>query len=352
MNLYLEEVLQKIENSIYSKPGYNIDQLCWDIQDINDFSEKCAEKIDMPTVVIPILCDIKFEWEKKMQAARFSSYYLQNADKFENIKAIFHDDDSKNLLEWLIKRNLAYMICGDIAKRILDMPKGVIQIKERDFINNFQNIYQIENMKIYTCETEIYDTWIREQYLLKGICEPEKGDIVISVGAFYGETSIWFSKMVGTTGMVYAFEAVAKNAWVADCNCKRNKIQNVIVENICLWSSCRKIFIQPQGAASCVSYENSGILSEAITLDVYCCKNGIEKVDFIKMDIEGAEYEVLCGAEQTIKRNKPKLAICVYHSAEDFIIVPQKIKEFVPEYKLFLSHKREDLMETVVFAVI
>jgi glycosyltransferase involved in cell wall biosynthesis len=59
-------------------------------------------------------------------------------------------------------------------------------------------------------------------------------------------------------------------------------------------------------------------------------------ITFIKMDIEGAELQALIGAECTIIRNKPKLAICIYHSDEDMLRLAQWIHEKVPEYKLFV----------------
>ncbi|NPA60305.1 MAG: FkbM family methyltransferase, partial [Epsilonproteobacteria bacterium] len=48
-----------------------------------------------------------------------------------------------------------------------------------------------------------------------------------------------------------------------------------------------------------------------------------ERVDYIKMDIEGAEQDAIDGAKQSIKKYKPILAICIYHKAEDWYKIPQ-----------------------------
>jgi FkbM family methyltransferase len=53
----------------------------------------------------------------------------------------------------------------------------------------------------------------------------------------------------------------------------------------------------------------------------------------VKMDIEGAEIPALRGAEQTIKKYKPDLAICVYHRPGDIYNIPKLIKSFAPEYQ-------------------
>ncbi len=69
------------------------------------------------------------------------------------------------------------------------------------------------------------------------------------------------------------------------------------------------------------------------------------------MDIEGAEFDALKGAEKTIKKYKPKLAICVYHNPLDIVNIPLYIKELVPEYKIFLRHYSESSSETVCYAI-
>lgn len=66
-----------------------------------------------------------------------------------------------------------------------------------------------------------------------------------------------------------------------------------------------------------------------------------EDITFIKMDIKGAELEALRGAEQQIRRNKPKLAISLYHKVPDLLDIPKLIKSYVPEYKLYLRHNYE-----------
>ena len=87
-----------------------------------------------------------------------------------------------------------------------------------------------------------------------------------------------------------------------------------------------------------------------ISIDDFVNNNGLEKVDFIKMDIEGAECSALEGAVETIMKFKPKLAIAIYHSMDDMVNIPNWINDLNLGYKLYLGHYTIHAEETVIFA--
>jgi hypothetical protein len=74
-------------------------------------------------------------------------------------------------------------------------------------------------------------------------------------------------------------------------------------------------------------------------------------VTFLKMDIEGAEQSALRGAEKTIKKHRPILAVCVYHKVEDIWEIPTYIHNIMPDYKLYLRHYTHSATETVCYGV-
>jgi len=76
-----------------------------------------------------------------------------------------------------------------------------------------------------------------------------------------------------------------------------------------------------------------------------------DRITMIKMDIEGAELEALKGAKETIQRDRPKLAICIYHKPEDLWEIPLYIKELVPEYRFYIRHHGFGKSETVLYAI-
>lgn len=107
---------------------------------------------------------------------------------------------------------------------------------------------------------------------------------------------------------------------------------------------------------ACVTFASEGkipcIRLDEIFPDTPC--------DFIKMDIEGHEIEALCGAEKTIRKNKPILTVCVYHKPDDFFVIPLKILALKHgenadtasfESKFFLRKHFANLFETVCYSV-
>jgi hypothetical protein len=76
------------------------------------------------------------------------------------------------------------------------------------------------------------------------------------------------------------------------------------------------------------------------TLDQFVEEQGISKIDFIKADIEGAERDMLKGAQKVLKRFAPKLAICTYHLRDDPFILGKIITDANPDYRIVFLKKK------------
>ncbi|MBR3746044.1 MAG: FkbM family methyltransferase, partial [Selenomonadaceae bacterium] len=74
------------------------------------------------------------------------------------------------------------------------------------------------------------------------------------------------------------------------------------------------------------------------TLDAYVREKNLRRVDFIKLDVEGAELDVLRGAVTTIARFKPILALSAYHKWDDFFTLMNFVKSIRPDYEFALRH--------------
>lgn len=77
---------------------------------------------------------------------------------------------------------------------------------------------------------------------------------------------------------------------------------------------------------------------------------GDRTVGFIKMDIEGSEFNALHGAKNTILRDKPFLAICVYHLRGDLFAIMDYLHQLLPEYRFLVRHYSTTAEETVLYA--
>ncbi len=88
-------------------------------------------------------------------------------------------------------------------------------------------------------------------------------------------------------------------------------------------------------------------------VDVVSLDNTLKdkKITFVKMDIEGAEYDALLGAKNLITGQKPVLAIAVYHNFDDIYKIPFLIESFGLKYKYYLRHYTKKSSETVLYAV-
>jgi hypothetical protein len=75
-----------------------------------------------------------------------------------------------------------------------------------------------------------------------------------------------------------------------------------------------------------------------------------QKVNFIKADIESYELDMLQGAESIIKRDKPLLAICIYHNASDMYTIPLFVKMLCPDYRIKIRQHSYRFDETVLYA--
>ena len=113
------------------------------------------------------------------------------------------------------------------------------------------------------------------------------------------------------------------------------------------------IAVQGEGPGSHVSVgQTSASDASALTLaiDDLVTQWNLQRLDLIKMDIEGAELPALRGATRTIELFKPKMAISVYHRLTDFFEIPEFLDLLSVGYRFFLRHNSIHSEETVLFA--
>jgi FkbM family methyltransferase len=200
--------------------------------------------------------------------------------------------------------------------------------------------------------------FIEEQYACRSdngniCCEP--GDYVIDGGACWGDTALYFAAKAGDEGKVFSFEFNDENIAVFQKNLCLNPALSKNIRHFpnALWSkSGETLSFSPGGPGTALSAPSGRPETSVKTMHIdWLVGTGTaKKIDFIKMDIEGAELQALKGAEQTIKKFRPKLAITVYHHFQDFWTIPQYIDSLGLGYRFEMRHFTIHAEETLIYA--
>lgn len=183
------------------------------------------------------------------------------------------------------------------------------------------------------------------------VFQPCEHEVFVDAGAFDGNTSKEFIK------------------WCDEKYCKIFMFEiNANMENICFMNLGTKkgVRFKAKGVWSEDTYlkfydsqSNSRVEeisqeSREINLAQVCAIDSElkeEKITFIKMDVEGSELKALEGAQNTIKKLKPKLAISVYHKLDDVIDIMKYLIKLNPQYRFYLRHYWACQCETVLYAI-
>jgi FkbM family methyltransferase len=196
-----------------------------------------------------------------------------------------------------------------------------------------------------------------DQYYSTDIIKLQEDESFVDVGAYNGDTLLDFIKKSNEKfASIFAFELDKQN--FEDMESAVNKMDYKIKKKIKLYNSGLL------DEEKYVSYTSGGSGSESTCINIIgtttnkgktvrlsdVLKN--DKITYIKMDVEGSELKALYGAEEIIKKQKPKLAICVYHKPEHLWEIPLYLKRIVPEYKIYIRHHNPLEYETVCYAVI
>lgn len=210
------------------------------------------------------------------------------------------------------------------------------QLQELGFADN----------KVFTADN---GWWLgdQRQYFDSHIMTPREREVFVDGGALDGADTLAFrSWCSGIEGKAYLFEPDEDNYLRTSKNVSEFKEALVIKKG--LWSCEQNLrFSNDTSQGASINKEGKAII-QAVPLDKMFEH---EQVTFIKMDIEGAELEALKGAKNVIQRDKPRLAICVYHKREDIISIPEYLLTLNPDYKFYLRHYGYLPLETVLYAI-
>ena len=149
----------------------------------------------------------------------------------------------------------------------------------------------------------------------------KKGDVVFDIGANIGYFTVLFSKICGTKGEIHAFEPVPPTFQKLFNSAKYFSNVRTINKAVGDYNGLVDIHYNPNDSekASLIRPNKSRfetIKIPILSLDSYFSEQNLNKINFVKCDVEGLEYEALKGFEQTLLQHKPKLSIEVTITSE------------------------------------
>lgn len=236
--------------------------------------------------------------------SHFSEEYKKNKVHFDYIYSILEDRLSKNIFNKLVNFKNTYDI-GYLA----------------GFINN-------ENDQYFDLPMLMENT-----------------AFFVDVGGYDGMTTFRFIERVPNYKGVYFFEPEIQNFEQAKSNL--NDKEHIQFFNKGCSYRDETAYLTTDKDTSTISYSGNQKIHLVALDNILRREEGI----FIKMDIEGAEYDAILGCRNVIKESTPTLAISIYHKVNDFWKIPFLVLSINPNYKIYIRHYTETVYETVMYFV-
>lgn len=250
-----------------------------------------------------------------LQPSEDIKFIRDNIEKFEYAYNLLEDEKSKNIFLYLVN----YRITKDMI-----------------WLEHMEDLVDAE-------ESQYFDEKILQDYDFE--------DGFVDAGAYIGDTlEQFYLHYPAWQGVYYCIEASnvmlpKLRQVIADINGKK-----ICIFPYALWDGEGEIYFDTSlssGAGSRIS--DKGELVKCDSLDHLI---GEKKVSFLKMDIEGAEKRALLGAKGLIERDRPIMAVCIYHRKEDFFDIPLIIEQIIKEeYTYYIRQYRYGQSETVLYAM-
>lgn len=250
-----------------------------------------------------------------------------------------------------LKRSHYLMLFNALSKMMTDEP-GAQLTGCRQTYNWLSDEYSkkvfLDYLKLCFIAAPVEPSPLSMQYF-DPVMELNDAEVFVDCGAYTGDTAENFMSRVNNRYRHYfAFEPDPENYKAASAFLKDKPDTTLIPKG--LWN-CDTTLCFKEGYASCSTVAEAGEICVDVTSIDHYFSNKKQIPTIIKMDIEGSELEALKGAEDTIRRHKPKLAICIYHKPEDLYEIPQFIKSCRSDYRFYIRHYTDTFAELVLYAI-
>lgn len=189
--------------------------------------------------------------------------------------------------------------------------------------------------------TQTMDYW---GYLYK----PQLGDVIIDIGAGIGTEVACFSPAIGAEGVLVSVEAHPSTFHALDLFCRLNGFENVKRVHAAVHSSEEPVFIDnpTSHVGSSIVNQREGVMVPGTTVDHLVAQYKLSQVDFIKMNIEGAEQYALNGMAEVLRKTRYVCIAChdfkADRTGEEGFRTKALVKAFLEELGFVVVERKGD----------
>ncbi len=283
---------------------------------------------------------------EKLSDAGISSYFLSDILRYEH-NCLMLDGGMWNgffEMQGFTDDELSkYKHQITVASEIFDTENKnkYLELIEARRIPNLKNgRYLLDNNQLVQKATQYYEFY-----------DFRKIKTVVEGGMFDGYDVLKMIKLFPNVEKIYSFEPFLDHYnkfW------GREFIENSHKSEIipkALWDKQQQLNFVNAGCGSRPFNDKDSVQVDAISIDEFKKQYKIDKIDFIKLDVEGSEKNALLGALSTIKSDRPILAVSIYHSKQEMIELPILLSEICPNYTFKIGHYTYHFTETIVYAI-
>lgn len=232
-----------------------------------------------------------------------------------------------HVIELVSKKKYALLIADSQTE---DLPKELMDC---------ENVLCVKNHLVGRCGWQYFDFF-----------SAGENEVFIDGGALDGVSSKEFIRWCnGNFDKIFAFEPNPKMIEVCRENLKNMSGDKITFASKALWKENVVLHFDNQ-----TKEKWDACLDKRGNVEVACISIDeavkMEKVTFIKLDVEGSELEALMGAEECIKRDRPRLAVSIYHKDHDYVDIPAYLLSLDASYRFGIRHYHSDCIETVLYA--
>lgn len=267
---------------------------------------------------------------------------MKDIGVFEKIHTLIIGKKRRDNQEWLEENSAFFKSLG--GARIEEMLSYLSDEKSREVWKRVV-LFKTEGIAL---DRKYYS--LKNQYFPEDIIKIDEGEVFVDCGAYIGDTIQSFMNIARKQHVkwkeIIAFEPSSKHFSIMEKFYRKRKNISLINKGVSKKLSEAQFKVCENGDSK---IDNDSITKiDTISLDL---EEKCRHASFIKMDIEGTEMDALQGASELIRRNKPKLAICIYHSNEDMIRIIEYVHSLVPQYKLYVRNHSGEMIDTVMYAI-